>query len=344
AETAGSEAWIALQQQRLAGFAALGQHVEAAQVLDALREHAGRVVAGELVLGGTGMGYAEASLRDRVLAAAADDPLSRSVADYLRAGAQARKSAIGPMRKLSKDADLVGTPVHFMASYRVLLHEAQRRPGAAANKELVTFLGRYRHPEFGYVATAMMTSDWWSKPSLKIEAWEALAAQGGRWKFIALHEAGLAAYQHGKNADAAARFERAFREAARDDALPIVDWSVQYAMTSTLGEAGWQLAWTRLRERVAKSKDPSLAIGFMQMAQTLGRGDEAQRVLEALDPESMDPQLALVTFDALLAYAPLFEELGAGTFTLGGGGADLSPLTADGMLGIGLHPDTSHYF
>ena len=48
--------------------------------------------------------------------------------------------------------------------------------------------------------------------------------------------------------------------------------------------------------------------------------------------------------DALLAYAPLFEELGAGTFTLGGGGADLSPLTADGMLGIGLHPDTSHYF
>ena len=48
--------------------------------------------------------------------------------------------------------------------------------------------------------------------------------------------------------------------------------------------------------------------------------------------------------DALLAYAPLFEELGAGTFTLGGGGADISPLTKDGMLGIGLHPDTSHYF
>ncbi len=48
--------------------------------------------------------------------------------------------------------------------------------------------------------------------------------------------------------------------------------------------------------------------------------------------------------DALLPYAPLFEDLGAHNFKLGGGGADLSPLTAAGMLGLGLRPDTSHYF
>jgi carboxypeptidase Q len=48
--------------------------------------------------------------------------------------------------------------------------------------------------------------------------------------------------------------------------------------------------------------------------------------------------------DALLPYAPLFEPLGAHNFVLGGGGADISPLTNAGMLGIAMRPDTSHYF
>ncbi|WP_165703633.1 M20/M25/M40 family metallo-hydrolase [Enhygromyxa salina] len=48
--------------------------------------------------------------------------------------------------------------------------------------------------------------------------------------------------------------------------------------------------------------------------------------------------------DALLPYAPLFTTLGADNFVVGGGGADISPLTAEGMLGIALRPDTSHYF
>jgi carboxypeptidase Q len=48
--------------------------------------------------------------------------------------------------------------------------------------------------------------------------------------------------------------------------------------------------------------------------------------------------------DALLPFAPLFEPFGAGTFVLGGGGADISPLTKAGMLGIAVRPDTSHYF
>jgi hypothetical protein len=48
--------------------------------------------------------------------------------------------------------------------------------------------------------------------------------------------------------------------------------------------------------------------------------------------------------DPLLPYASLFEPLGANTFVVGGGGADISPLTAEGMLGIALRPDSSHYF
>lgn len=48
--------------------------------------------------------------------------------------------------------------------------------------------------------------------------------------------------------------------------------------------------------------------------------------------------------DALLAFAPLFEGLGANNLKLGGGGADISPLTNNGVLGLGLHPDISSYF
>ena len=48
--------------------------------------------------------------------------------------------------------------------------------------------------------------------------------------------------------------------------------------------------------------------------------------------------------DALLPYAELFAPLGADHFVLGGGGADISPLTNAGMLGIAVRPDTSHYF
>ncbi|MFO7562380.1 MAG: M20/M25/M40 family metallo-hydrolase [Enhygromyxa sp.] len=48
--------------------------------------------------------------------------------------------------------------------------------------------------------------------------------------------------------------------------------------------------------------------------------------------------------EALLPYAELFEPLGAHNFVLGGGGADISPWTQAGMLGIAVRPDTSHYF
>jgi carboxypeptidase Q len=48
--------------------------------------------------------------------------------------------------------------------------------------------------------------------------------------------------------------------------------------------------------------------------------------------------------DALLPFTPLFEGLGANNLKLGGGGADISPLTREGVLGLGLHPDISTYF
>lgn len=47
---------------------------------------------------------------------------------------------------------------------------------------------------------------------------------------------------------------------------------------------------------------------------------------------------------ALQVYQPLFERLGPLSIIKGWGGADISPLTKAGVLGMALRPDASHYF
>lgn len=46
----------------------------------------------------------------------------------------------------------------------------------------------------------------------------------------------------------------------------------------------------------------------------------------------------------LQRFAPLFDGLGASVLEAGHGGADISPLTKEGVLSLGLHPDVSGYF
>lgn len=47
---------------------------------------------------------------------------------------------------------------------------------------------------------------------------------------------------------------------------------------------------------------------------------------------------------AIQRYGPLFQAIGADKLTIGGGGADISPLAEDGVITLGLSPDTSIYF
>ncbi len=49
-------------------------------------------------------------------------------------------------------------------------------------------------------------------------------------------------------------------------------------------------------------------------------------------------------FAVLESYGSLLRVLGASGLRRGGGGADISPLTKDGVLSLGLFPDISHYF
>src|SRR5690606_25233669 len=287
---------ITLQQHRRAGNAALGQLAETATILAELADRAGRVLPGELVLGGAALSQAPPTVREAVLDAAEPG----LVRDYLQAGLQALDGRIVALRKLADRDDLLGTPIGFWASYRTLLYEAGRSPGEPGLRRLEQFLEHYRHPAFALVATIQMTHHWWAKQERKATAWLALAEQGNQWKYVALHQAGLAHYYRGRHDDAAELFERSFREAEADATVPIVDWSVHWALTQSLGEAGWELAWTQLRERVSKQKDPRLAIRFMVMAAQLNRPDDGQRVLDRLEPETMDPAVGVSVFDALI--------------------------------------------
>jgi tetratricopeptide (TPR) repeat protein len=299
--TPGDADWIALQQQRLAGYGALASSNEQLLVLDALREHAGRILPGELALAGASLHQATPAQRTAILKAS-DGP----VVEYVRAGTSGN-AGTGTLAKLATREDLRGTPIGFLASYRTLLREAERNPTETSLRWLETFLREYQHPTYAYVATMQVSSRWWRHPTRKSKAWLALAEQDNRFKYVALHQAGLAHYQFGETVEAGELFARSFEEAAEDHTLPVIDWSVQWTMTQALGEAGWQLAWMRLRERVARSADPVLALRFLSAAQQIGRLDDAQRVIAGLDPHTLDPELALRLFDALVAYGRMGE-------------------------------------
>ncbi|NVB41201.1 VWA domain-containing protein [Pseudenhygromyxa sp. WMMC2535] len=296
--------WLALEHQRLAGYAALGDHRGVLEVLETLREQTGRVLPGELVLAGAALSSADAGRRAALLAAA---PEGDAIAAYLEASQQLRRRSPAAMRKLARDEDLAATPVHFMAGYRGLIYASERQADAAALTELEAWLARYSHPELGYIATTQLTNRWWSKRERKVAAWLALADQRGPWTQIALNEAALCAYQWGQNEQATEIFERALDEAERDGELPVIGWHLRYALVATKGEAGWQLTWTKLRERVTKSGDPELILAMLAATTAMGMNDEAQRILDHLDPKSLPPELALHTFDALLSQGHVAE-------------------------------------
>jgi ferric-dicitrate binding protein FerR (iron transport regulator)/tetratricopeptide (TPR) repeat protein len=296
-ETPGSAGWTALQQQRLAVLAALARHAELLPVLDSLREHAGRVLPGELALAGAGVAAtSDAKLIDRVLQSADTTTPESAIAAYLRAGIRARKGDSKPMRALI--ASQAGTPIGMLASYRVLLAELDRRPNAKLLAQLETFLARYTHPMFGFVVTQRMAHNWWSSPKGRSDTWLALAKQEGPWTQRALHEAAGALYGS-DDGRASELFMQGFERAREHGEVPLMDWRAQWSIRNTMGDAGWELTWTRLRERVAKSGDPQQALAFLDAAAQVSRLDEIPRVLERLDPAALDVDTGLALYDAL---------------------------------------------
>lgn len=304
-ETPGSAAWVAIQQQRLASLAAIANHGALLPVLDQLREHAGRVLPGELALAGAGVALtSDAELVERVLASAEASAPDSRVAAYLRAGIRSRKGDAKPMRALVKSER--GSPIGMLASYRVLLHETERRVSVKSMPTLTTFLADYTHPAFAFVATQRVANGLWSSTKARSAAWLALAEHEGPWTLRAMHEAAGTLYGS-DDARAAELFLQAFERAREHDEVPLIDWRAQWSIRNTLGDAGWELMWTRLRERVAKSGDPHQALAFLDAAWQVGRLDEAPRVLEQLDAAAIDVDTGLALYDTLTTLGRVHE-------------------------------------
>ena len=281
--TAGGPAWRALQRQRLAVQAALGQTSQQTAVLLALREH-GPLTRGELALGGAGILHALPRQADPILAQLRDDPVAR----YLAALRKARRGQTGPLDQVAKDSK--GTLPGLLASHARLLADAAKGISPQSTARLEQFLATYDHPELAYIATNQLAGHYnWLRPAAAAPAWEALAAASPTWAPVALHAAGTAYQYAGDIAAAGKRFEAGLAAAIDGGQIPVVDWAVRATIERAGGQAGWRLQWSRWRAAVQKSNDARLLIAFINAAQTLGATDEIHRVLVGAELERIDP-------------------------------------------------------
>jgi ferric-dicitrate binding protein FerR (iron transport regulator) len=306
----GTPAWRAIQRQRLATLAALGQHHLQEPVLVEMRAQA-ELSRGELVLGGAGLILAAPKVADPALAAHPGDP----VAAYLAALRRARKNQSAPLEQVASAHP--GTLSGLLASHARLLLHATRPVNPTSLAHLRAFLDAYDHPELGFVATRMLTTNYdWRRPT-NAPAWEALAAAGPRWRPEALHAAGVAYQQTGDWTRAAERFTQGLAAAVDTDQLPTIDWSVVMAVQRH-GHAGWRLQWSRWRDAVARSSDATQLIAFIAAANQLNEPGEVRRVLAAAALDHLD----------LETTAPLILQL-VQTGLLGEAEHILRPLLAD---------------
>jgi hypothetical protein len=61
-------------------------------------------------------------------------------------------------------------------------------------------------------------------------------------------------------------------------------------------------------------------------------------------PRGFTVQTDSITFERILLWKPLFEELAAGRITKGGSGSDVGPIVQDGAIGFGLDVNDERYF
>ncbi len=297
----GSPAWRAIQHQRLASLAALGQHYLQPPVLAELRAR-GELTRGELVLGGAGLILAPPKVADPALAAHPGDP----VAAYLAALRRARKNQTAPLEQVvtKYPHSLPG----LMASHARILMDAPRGLNPTSLARLHQFLRDYDHPELGYVATQTLTNSYnWYRPTNNAPAWEALAAASPRWRAQALHGAGQAYQQSGDWPKAAERFEQSLAAAVDTGQLPIIDYSIMMIVQRN-GQASWRKQWARWRAVVEQSNDATEIQAFFTAATLMNEPGEVQRVLASgamrhLDPENAAPLIVQLVQAGLLAEA-----------------------------------------
>jgi tetratricopeptide (TPR) repeat protein len=298
----GHAEWRRVQRQLLASHAALGQHAQLWQILQALAAH-GEVTLGELVLAsGSARAAPGRKAVDRMIASMSAAHRSSAPAQYFalahRFAQRYRGEGFAELaRRTAEQRSLIA----MLSRYRGLLLDfgTQSSP-SGPDRRAIEFIGRYPSSPLSYIVAHGFSARWsWQAQMRAVAVWDAVQARP--WADIARFEAARVLYQAGKYDQAAERFERLFAPGAKT-ALR-VDGVVAGAFTSSSrGRAGWRKFWIEYRERLLAGGDPARMPDLVYAALQSGEHGDLDRVVaRASQLELRDPGQALAVADALMA-------------------------------------------
>ena len=278
AEAVGSAAWRQAQRDYLASLAATNDRAGQLAVYDALRAKGG-VSFGDLVLASGGLAR---GATDRQFAEAVAPLAATPVARYLIAG---RAYLRGGQAKPEITTGLVGA-LWQLREITALFMAGKTSIGV---DKLVAFSDRAL--PLRLIAASLVSNRYDIKPADIQRAWTSVAA--GPYKNVARANAVMALGNRGAYDEAADMLALMIDDldlAALPPSLPSGPYAIQQ---SRRGSAGWQMLWTRWRDRVLASTSYdhvlSLAMGAQlqpaEVTQVFARaillaGDDADRLLE----------------------------------------------------------------
>ena len=290
----GSDDWRRAARQQLATLAALQQSVELGKLYRELLDHGG-VSLGDLVLASG----AAAAMSDQELAVAVAPFAATPVGKYVAASHAYRDHAAVHDVPPASDAGMVSS----LWSLREISAAALAGHADAATDRLVAMGDRapaLRVIGAALIGTRASSSELAKAAPMVVRAWDAVAT--GPRRNIARAEAVWSLYRLGAYEAAATQLDRYVDELDLA-APPAAMQQLSYVYSASgRGNAGWQLAWTKLRDRVlaGASFEHVMALADVAAAQ----GADLQRIL------TRAAELAGSDVDRVLAVANLASRYG----------------------------------
>jgi tetratricopeptide (TPR) repeat protein len=279
-ETAGSEAWRDEQRQLMASLASAENRGDLAAAYKDLAAHGG-VSLGDLVLASAGT----AALTDADFAAAlasfANNTAALPQCGMLGPPCMNGNTLVGDARptavrylaasrafaKGGKVPSLVGShhdgAIGALWDLRVIAAKLTEGDQKGAVDDLIA-MGN-RAPLRRLLAASTMSQNYYSEdPTQLVRAWDALAV--GEYKNVARAQAAQALMQRGRYDEAADRIVTLASELDLDADPPSLQQVPYMFQASRRGNAGWQLAWAQLREKVMSGGSFEHVVALLQVA------------------------------------------------------------------------------
>jgi tetratricopeptide (TPR) repeat protein len=280
----GSDDWRHMARQQMATYAALQSPVELAKLYRELLDHGG-VSVGDLVLASGSLVQMSDKERQVALAPFAATPVGRYVAATALYAMQAANPALGASGAAAHATPAIATPaanepgaVAALWSLRQIAADAEDKRGDVALARLVAMGDRA--PALRVIAAAVISArapqgDPAKAAPLVRGAWDAIAT--GTRGNLGRAQAVWALYRVGHYAAAADELDR-YVDKLDLAAPPAQMTQLAYVyQASGRGNAGWQIAWVKWRDRVLAAGNFEHVMSMLDVAATAP--NDLQRVL-----------------------------------------------------------------